>query len=136
MIDIVQRVIELSQEYESKRKIHEAEHGTAEGFFVGERKAEGYFEATEFLDRKIKLYLESLPETELRKLQTLVYFGRGDDDDIFSLHEHLTSVSPTREDVIRTVVEKAPALSTYLLTALRRVERSGIDIDGSFEKVE
>ena len=62
-----------------------------------------------------------------------MYFGRGDDDDIFSLHEHLKTVSPTREDLIRNVSGKIPALSSYLSNAIKKAEELGINIEEDFE---
>lgn len=129
MREIVEQVIELSEEYHRKTQIHKAEHGIEGGVSLGAEKTEHYLEATQFLANKLKAYLAMLAEKQLRNLEALVYFGRGDEDDILWLHQHLRSVGPTREDVERTIVEKIPALSRYLQNTLSRAEKLGIDIE-------
>lgn len=133
MQEIINDVIKLSNEYKSKYQIHESEHGVEEVLSIGNQKAEHFSEATQLLDRKFKSYLSSLPEENLRKLETLMYFGRGDSDDIFDLHDHLKTTSPTCEDVIRTIKEKIKTLPDYLTNALKRARESGIDIEEPFE---
>lgn len=133
MRETVQRVIELSEEYEAKRQVHTEEHGVELGLELGTQKSEHYFEATERLPLKLARFLEMPSLSELLKLQTLVYFGRGDDEDIRRLHEHLKETTPNREDVTRTLISKIGALTRYLESALARAEERGMDIEGPFE---
>lgn len=130
--EVLEHVAKLSREYDAKHQIHQQEHGTELGVAFGSRKSEHYLQAIGFLDRKLRSYLEGLPEDVLHKLETLVYFGRGDDDDIDALHVHIRSTSPAREDVTRTILAKISALSMYLPCALSRAEELGIDLERPF----
>lgn len=133
MKEIINDVIKLGDEYKQKQRIHEAEHGIKGPISLHSQKLNHLSQATQLLDRKLKTYLNTLPEEQLRKLETLMYFGRGEVDDIPYLHEHLKTTSKTKDDVIRTIREKIKALPDYLTNALRRADESGIDIDESFE---
>jgi hypothetical protein len=132
MKEIVNRVIELSREFLSKNRIHEAEHGLEGVLPIGSKKLGHFSEATRFLNQKLKSYLESLSEENLRMLETLMYFGRGDDDNFFRLHAYLRPVGPARKDVERTLLGKIPALEDYLTKALKKAEKLGLDIENPF----
>ncbi len=133
MRQIIENIIALSEEYQRKSAIHKDEHGIEGAVSLGSQKLDQYLKATQFLSSKMKVYLAELSERQLRNLETLIYFGRGDEDDLVWLHAHLKSVSPTREDVVRTIIEKIPALSRYLQSALSSAHRLGMDIDNLLE---
>lgn len=135
MREVIERVVCLSREFWEKNAVHEAEHGMEGIVAIGERRVEHFVQATRFLDRKLASYLESIPEDQVRKLESLMYFGRDSEEiDLASLHQHVKSTSPTVGDAIRTITDKIRSLSTYLLEALRRTEQHGIDIEMPFEK--
>ena len=135
MREVVERVVGLSREFGEKSAVHEAEHGMEGAVAIGERRVEHFVQATRFLDRKLASYLASIPENQVRELESLMYFGRDSEEaDLASLHQHVKSTSPTVEDAIRTITEKIGSLSTYLLEALQRTEQQGIDIEMPFEK--
>ena len=133
MKEIINDVIKLSEEYKTKHRVHEAEHGVEGTISIKSPKLKHLSQATKLLDRKLLSYLKSLPEEKLRKLETLMYYGRGEVDDIPYLHEHLKTTSHTKDDVIRTIREKIRVLPEYLKNAIRRARESNIDIEEPFE---
>jgi Protein of unknown function (DUF3775) len=80
---------------------------------------------------ELKKYLMSLPDEIVFKLQTLMYFGRGDDPDLHGFHKSLKEQTPTKGDAIRAMMEKAP-LGEYLANGLRLASAHGIDVEGTF----
>ncbi|HJQ83769.1 MAG TPA: DUF3775 domain-containing protein [Candidatus Binatia bacterium] len=81
----------------------------------------------------LQAYLETLSESELAKLQTLMYLGRDRDPsgDIQALHRDLVKVTHGREDLVRTLVEKVP-LRDYLAEGLKVARDTGYDIEQPF----
>ena len=75
-------------------------------------------------------HLQSLPMETLLKLQLLMYFGRGDDPDIYALFEYLSdpAVTPDAADVIRTLATKRP-LAEYLSRGVQALDKAGIDLE-------
>ena len=70
--------------------------------------------------------LHSLPPGHAVALQTIMYFGRGDDDDIRRLHAHLTRLEDDVEVAVGMMAEKT-ALPDYLEAGLTRMAEQGVD---------
>jgi hypothetical protein len=85
------------------------------------------------LARKLPIQetLERLSEETLRKLLSVMYAGRDHDNDISAIHRAMLRNKPTREDVIRTLLEK-PGLAHYLVNGWETLLNSGLDPEGSF----
>lgn len=73
---------------------------------------------------ELAAYLNALPEPDVRRLHTLMYFGRGDDD-LFSLEAHFAAKPDER--VRDTLLEKLP-LAEYLRSAVARAREAKIDL--------
>jgi len=58
-----------------------------------------------------------------------MYAGRGDDEDIVSLHRELAGRTPDKADAIRTIVSKVP-LAEYLARGLVLAQQELFDLDG------
>lgn len=76
-------------------------------------------------------YLKNLPEEHVFKLQTLMYFGPADQDDVHELHEHLTGMTKGQDDAVDTIVAKHLNLASNLRKALDKSKNLGIDIEAS-----
>ncbi len=75
---------------------------------------------------KIEKYLEKLNNDVLLKLETLMYFGR-DNDDFDNVGEYLSSLNELKEDIIRTIVEKRSDYPVYFLRAIEKLKAQGVD---------
>ncbi len=93
-----------------------------------EANAEGGRASEEDLAR----YLKNLSEENVLKLQTFMYFGAADQDDIHELHEHLTGMTKGQSDAVDTMVAKRLNLPSNLRKALDKSKNLGIDIEASF----
>lgn len=82
-------------------------------------------------ERALYQALVELPLASLQRLQTLMYFGRGDADDLLWLHHdlHGEAEGGAREaaQIAYSMVEKAP-LAWYLRAGVERARAAGIDL--------
>jgi len=76
-------------------------------------------------------YLKSLPEDQLRKIQTLMYFGRTPGKDTPLRHLSQT-MSSSRKDVEECISGKGLVVAKYLEKALEVADERGIDIEKPF----
>ena len=76
---------------------------------------------------KIEEYLEKLDDDVVLKLETLMYFGR-DNDDFDNVKEYLANLNESKEDIIRTIVEKRGAYPVYFQRAIEKLREQGVDI--------
>ncbi len=80
-------------------------------------------------DRALIDYLQGLPTPELQRLQTLMYFGRGDSDDLLALHLQVhgddDAVDP--QELVLSMVEKAP-LAEYLQRGVELAAHQDVDL--------
>jgi hypothetical protein len=81
-------------------------------------------------EEELRDLLLGLPRSDLYKLLSLMYFGRGDFDAIGleSTAQDLARAYPDRERVIRQVMAKGP-LADYLEDGLGKLAVLGIDVD-------
>lgn len=80
--------------------------------------------------REIETYLSVLDYDTLLWLETLMYFGRRDDNsDISSLHSYLSNLKDSKEEIVRTIVEKRGAYPHYFVKAMNTLSQGNIDID-------
>lgn len=87
-----------------------------------------------FADRpketEIISYLNELDHNTLLWLETLLYLGRRDDDsNVYSIHSHLSSMNESKEEIIRSIVEKRGAFARYYIMAINVLRQENIDID-------
>lgn len=79
---------------------------------------------------RLKHFLMSLTDSEVRKVEVFMYYGRGDD-----LPESLQANLPqdTKEVTVKGVIlGKLPALETYFSNALKQAHSEGLDIEHDF----
>jgi len=80
--------------------------------------------------REIETYLMELDYDTLLWIETLMYFGRRDDNsDIYSLHSYLSKHDDSKEEIVRTIVEKRGAYPHYFVIAINTLSQENIDID-------
>ncbi len=75
-------------------------------------------------------YLLGLDLDTVRKLQQLMYAGRGDGTFTPGFHAHLVSVAPALSIIVACMVGKSP-LATYLAHGLTRADAEGVDLERS-----
>ncbi len=73
--------------------------------------------------------LRKLPEQTVLKIQTLMYFGRGDDSNLRRLQASLLEDTEDKSDAIETICGKLLYLSEYLTRALEKAQKRQIDLD-------
>lgn len=81
-------------------------------------------QAEDFL-RKL---LDGLDLETLRRVEAVMYSGRGDGSPV-EVRPVLAVNHPTKDDVVRTIIEKLPNLDDYLERGLDRAKAEGIDLD-------
>ena len=89
-------------------------------------------EGDSFSEDDLAKYLKNLYETDVLKLQTFMYFGRAEQDDVHELHEHLKGMTDSQDDAVKTIVAKRLSLPSDLRKALEKSKDLGIDIEASF----
>lgn len=72
--------------------------------------------------------LDGLDLDTLRRVEAVMYSGRGDGSPV-ELPPELAENHPTKDDVVRTIIEKLPNLDDYLERGLDRANAEGIDLD-------
>ena len=72
--------------------------------------------------------LDGLDLDTLRRVEAVMYSGRGDGSPV-ALRPELAENHPTKDDVVRTIIEKLPNLDDYLERGLDRAKAEGIDLD-------
>ena len=85
--------------------------------------------------RVVEAYLNRLPAQTVLKLQTLMYFGRGDDTDLRRLHAYLRENTDDKSDAVQTICEKLLALSEYLARAVKIADKR-IDLESDFASLK
>ncbi len=80
--------------------------------------------------RMIESYLNELDYDTLLWLETLMYYGRRDDNiDINDQHEYFSKMKDSKDEIIRTIVEKSVSLPHYFDKAINKLEEQNIDVD-------
>lgn len=134
---IVKQVIDLDEKYSQQHDGLIAKHGLELGIKLGARTSDAYLAEAGSLTNDLEEHLESLDEAVVRKVETLMYFGRDledvTDNDIQLVHRHVKSTSPTVADAVRSICEKAGSVGAYLKQAQTKVNALSIDIEGSFD---
>lgn len=85
-----------------------------------------------FMDRpeeaKIREYLDKLDSDVLLKLESLMYFGRGDND-FESISAYLAKLNEPKDVIILTIIEKRSAYPVYFQRAIDKLQKQGVEID-------
>ena len=127
-IEVVVDVIGLSRRVnEEDRALHE-QFGLGDGISLGDPKTWDYMQAPRPAVEALEAYLEGLSDSEVARIQTLMYAGRDNDADFKGLHKHLRC---DKEDAIQTISEKAP-LGDYLADGLALAQKNFVDLDADW----
>jgi hypothetical protein len=121
--------IRLAEQRNAEEHGIDEQLGLAVGYEWGADKALKSRLASRPAERALIDYLGSLPPDVLFKLRTLMYFGRGDSEDISWLHAHLGSDPADIDAAVSSMVGKSP-LPRYLQRGLEEAERASVDLDG------
>lgn len=127
----VRRVIELAQERQAADEDARRSSGLNHGGALAVQHVGWLPEEATLGTARLDDYLRTLPEPDLLKIRTLMYFGRGDDSDITALHKYLVSSPETKAEIAHSVAEKVP-LADYLKAGLALAEQSGVDLEQPF----
>lgn len=82
--------------------------------------------------RELESYLTTLDLSSLLSLEAILYYGR-DGGDLIELQSNLLDKFQSKEDTIRTLVEKRGTYSLDFNNALNEFENQNIDIDTLFK---
>ena len=136
-VDICQEVIRLAKNalVEDRRIWKAAGFGDGISIDLADHQWRDIAAAPRPEREKLRVYLESLSLENLAKLETVMYIGRGDDDDIHSMYRHLIGLFSDKKRVADDMIQKTP-LGDYLEAGLRRAAEQDLDLDGSFWLVE
>lgn len=133
--DIVVEVIKLSKKCEAESTWIDRKYGLDYEFGVDlirdmSRISQSICEPHPEND-KLREYLNSLSESDVEKLQTIMYVGR-DEDDVPKLHQYLKRNTVDKDDAIRTIMGKGGALHIYLAEGLKVAASQRADLDSPF----
>jgi len=132
-VNIVDDVVTLAKTaVEEDEKIYQ-KHGLKLGITWGDPKTNEYLKEAESLRNDLTDYLNNLPSDEVRKLETVMYFGRDRKDDhevdIPAYHIELHPSGFDKSDIIRNIIEKYPSLELYFSDAFKKAEELSIDLE-------
>jgi len=80
-------------------------------------------------DQVLAAFLRTLSDDTLQRLQALMYSGRQGDTSAPANKAEFLARNQTKEEIVRTICEKRPALDAYFTTALQRAKAEGFDIE-------
>jgi hypothetical protein len=132
-LNIVEKVIDLSQKCEADDNRIARKHGLELGVNLGKhiKKVAEFLHEPRPAEDQLKKYLEGLQTSDVMKLQTLMYAGR-DQEDIPELHLHLKDNAVDKNDTMRTMMGKGSDLPLYLAEGLKEAASQRVDIDRPF----
>lgn len=122
------QVIDLARRRNEERDALEAKHGVRGAVTLDRPKLVASATSPRLAERALVAHLTRVEHEQLLKLQSLMYFGRGDDDDLKALYEDFLERPEKHEITVDGMVSKSP-LDEYLADALAKAKRLGIDID-------
>lgn len=76
----------------------------------------------------LEKFLAGLGVEDLRRIEALMYSGRGDGS-ASDLRQQLAENRSSKEDVVRTIMEKRASFDPYFDRGLDRAKADGIDLD-------
>ena len=82
--------------------------------------------------QRLRDFLMSLDDRDVRKIQILMYVGRDDETNICGLYDDLQRRFPLKGQVVNCIMEKWPRLQQYFWDAQRLCEQRNIDIEANF----
>ena len=131
--NIVKDVVTLAKTaVEEDEKIYQ-KHGLKLGITYGDQKSIEYLKEAESLRNDLTDYLNTLSSDEVRKLETVMYFGRDREDDhendIPAYHTKLHPTGFDKSDIIRNIIDKYSSLELYFSDACKKAADLSIDLE-------
>ena len=132
-VNIVNDVVALAKTaVEEDEQLHQ-KHGLKLGISLGTPKTNEYLKEAESLRNDLTDYLNNLSSEEIRKLETVMYFGRDREDDhgndLSAYHDKLHPTDFDKSDIIRNIIEKYPSLELYFSDAYKKAAELSIDLE-------
>jgi hypothetical protein len=85
-------------------------------------------QATNSAEVELEDYLNTLDIGALRRIEAVMYSGRGDGSAV-ELLDQLAVSHPSKEDVVRTIMEKRVSFDPYFDRGLDQAKVDGLDLD-------
>ena len=99
------------------------------GVEISDPKARERRYATNSAAEQMEEYLNTLDIEVLRRVQAVMYSGRQGADAAIDERDTLRTTCSTKEDVVRTIIEKRVSFDPYFDRGLDRAMEDGIDLD-------
>jgi len=108
-------------------------HGLKLGITYGDPKTIEYLKEAESLRKDLTDYLNNLSGEEVRKLETVMYFGSNSEydheNDIPAYHTKLHPSGFDKSDIIRNIIDKYSSLELYFSDANKKATEFSIDLE-------
>lgn len=134
-IEIVNKVTSLADQETIEDENLKSKHGLELGISRGDPASEAYLAEARAKPSVLKNYLSTLSPEVLAKLETVMYFGRDPGDvhgnDIGEYHARLHDGALVKDDIIRNLTDKTPALKHYFNEAKRKSETLSLDLEAN-----
>ena len=134
-VNIVDDVVTLAKTAVKENERLHQKHGLDFGIQHGDPTTDEYLKAANCLCDNLAEYLNNLSSEEIRKLETMMYFGRDgkddhdNDNDIPAYHDKLHPTDFDKSDIIRNIIEKYPSLELYFSDAYKKAAELSIDLE-------
>jgi hypothetical protein len=130
LAEIIERIRELARDAAQVDAELDKAHGINRdlGIRYGDPKEIARRQAINAAEVELEEYLDSLDTDTLRRTEALMYSGRGDGPAV-ELRDQLSTNRHTKEDVVRTIMEKRVSFDPYFDRGLDLAKADGIDLD-------
>jgi hypothetical protein len=128
--EIIERIRELARDAAQVDAELDKAHGIDQtlGIRYDDPKAIARRLTTNSAEVELEEFLSALDMETLRRVEALMYSGSGDGSAI-ELREQLADSHSSKEDVVRTIMEKRVSFDPYFDWGLDRAKADGIDLD-------
>ena len=99
------------------------------GVEISDLKARERRYATNTAADQMEEYLDGFDIEILRRVQAVMYSGRQGADAAVDERDTLRTTCSTKEEVVRTIIEKRASFDPYFDRGLNRAKKDGIDLD-------
>ena len=86
-------------------------------------------------EQRLKSFLMSLEEEQVRKVLTLYFAGRDHDKDIYGQFQYSKNHFPTKEDIVYRLLD-TQILKESLLLGRQYIDEQNINLEDNFDKID
>ena len=127
--EIIERIREIARIARKIDSAHDELYGIGRlGLDYFDPKTRGRLQAVNAADVELDKLLNSLELDTLRRIEAVMYSGRGDGLAV-ELRSQLADSHPSKEDVVRTIIEKRVCFDPYFDRGIDRAKADGLDLD-------